>query len=475
MENRNQMIRRQFLRGVGGVTLGLPLLEAFMPRSAKGQSAAAKPPFTIIVVHANGVVQAGAAFGGTTDPETFWPTKTGALTKADLEADAATRTTGRLSTYADRLLMVRGVSHPFAETGCMHASGDLQVLTATKPSGDGNKAIATGESVDTRLARELNPPAREPLVLHAGKYSPGGTGYDIPGYVSYLGPKQPRTYVDSPYKAYQRIIGVVGDGAAMTPADMQAQQQLATRSKSVNDLLRKQMQELLARKDLSGSDVRRLNQHFAAIRDIEVKITPSVVTGLPAADISAMQALDPAPYELASHEKMIQLQMEVMAFAIASDYTRVAVLKVGDREDDASFTIGGTKFVYHTASHRSITNGAELCRQVDVLHAGYFKGLLDRLAAFTTPTGPLIDNGLTILTNQVANGKHSFEKVPWVFSVGKNITYLKKGQFFDVKASTNQMLNTILNAAGVRKTDNAPVDDFGDASLTKGAITSIVA
>jgi hypothetical protein len=475
MANRTQMIRRrQFLRGVGGVTLGLPLLEAFVPRGAKAQTAAARPPFTIIVVHGNGVVQAGAAFVGT-DPETFWPTNTGALTKAAMDADAATRTTGLLSTYADRLLMVRGVAHPFVDTGCMHASGDLQLLTATKPSGDGNKAIATGESVDTRLARELNPEGREPLVLHAGKYSPGGAGFDIPGYVSYLGPKQPRTYVDSPYKAYQRIIGVVGGGAAMTPADMQAQQQLATSAKSVNDLLRRQIQELLARKDLSGSDVKRLNQHFAAIRDIEIKTGPSTTSGLPAADIAAMQQLDPAPYDLASHEKMIELQMEVMAFAIASDYTRVAVLKVGDREDDSTFTIGGTKFVYHTASHRSIANGVELCRQVDVLHAGYFKGLLDRLAAFTTPTGPLIDNGLTILTNQVANGKHSFEKVPWIFSVGKNTSYLKRGQFLDVKATTNQMLNTLLNAGGVRKAGGAPVDDFGDVSLTKGVITGIVA
>jgi len=474
MANRNQMFqRRQFLRGVGGVTLGLPLLDAFMPKGAKAQTAG-QPPFTLIVVHANGVVQAGEAFGGT-DPETFWPTATGTLTKAAMDADAATRTTGLLSSYADRLLMVRGVSHSFSDTGCMHASGDLQLLTATKPSGDGNKAIATGESVDTRLARELNPAGREPLVLHAGKYSPGGAGYDIPGYVSYLGPKQPRTYVDSPYKAYQRIIGVVGDGAAMTPADMQAQQQLATRTKSVNDLLRKQIQELLARKDLSGSDVQRLNEHFAAIRDLEIKTTAPGVGPLPAADVAAMQGLDPAPYSLASHKQMIQLQMEVMAFAIASHYTRVAVLKVGDREDDSSFTIGGTTFVYHTASHRSIANGADLCRQVDILHTGYFKGLLDRLAAYNTPTGPLLDSGVAILTNQIANGKHSFNNVPWIFSIGKNTTYLKSGQFVQVKASTNQMLNTILNAAGIRKAGGAPVDDFGDASLAKGVIAGIVA
>lgn len=53
-------------------------------------------------------------------------------------------------------------------------------------------------------------------------------------------------------------------------------------------------------------------------------------------------------------------------------------------------------------------------------------------------------------------------------------SYLKGGQFVDVKATTNQMLNTILTAAGVRKSGAAPVDDFGDASLSKGVISAII-
>lgn len=465
--------RRRFLRGLGGVTLGLPFLESFLPRRARAQTAA-RPPFLLIVVNGNGVVQAGKDITGSADPETFWPMATGALTSAGLDGIAAARTTGLLSSHASRLLMVRGVDHPFAATGCQHASGDLQLLTATRPSGNGNQAVATGESIDTRIARELNPPGRDPLVLHAGKYAPGGTGFDIPGYVSYIGSKQPRTYLDGPYKAYQRIIGVVGGGGSS--AEMQAQQLLANRSKSVNDLLRGQIQSLLRRTDLSGSDVTRLNEHFAAIRDIEVKMAAAGVTSLPAADVTSMQTVDPKPYDLANHQTLVQLHMELMAFAVASDYTRVAVLKIGDREDDSTYTLGGVNFVYHTASHRAVPNGAELCRQIDRLHAGFFKGLLDRLAAYGTATGPLVDQGIAVLTNQVASGNHSFVRVPWILSVGQNTTYLKKGQFADVgSVKTNQMLNTLLNAVGLRKTGGAPVDDFGDASLPKGVVSAIVA
>ena len=43
------MNRRTVLRGAGGLMLGLPLLEGFMPRKAAAQTAT-RSPFVIIVV-----------------------------------------------------------------------------------------------------------------------------------------------------------------------------------------------------------------------------------------------------------------------------------------------------------------------------------------------------------------------------------------------------------------------------------------
>jgi hypothetical protein len=484
MTHRNQaMLRRRFLRGAGGLVLGLPLLDAFMPRRANAQ-AAATPPFVLLVLQGNGVVQAGKALDGSTDPERWWPSKTGALSAAALEADKASRATGELSVHAPRLSFVKGLGHAFTATGCMHASGDAQILTSSKIGGNSNKVLALGESMDSRIARELHPAGRDPLVLHAGKYSPGGTGFDIPGYVSYIGANQPRTYVDGPYKAYQRITGVVGTGTPNmggTTGPTDAQKAAVARSKSVNDLLRSQIQSLLARTDLSQSDRQRLDQHFSAIRDLEIQVggmpTGTVVPQIPAASVTSMQQIDPKPYDIANHEKLIQLHMQLMVFGVASGYTRVAVLKIGDREDDHQLTLNGTTFVYHTASHRAITNGASLCSQVDFLHMRYFKGLLDQLAAINTPTGTLLDAGATVWTNQVATGNHVFENIPWVIA-GTAGGYLKTGQFFDVSAKkyrTNRMLNTLINAAGVRKAGGAPVDDFGDASLAKGVVDELIA
>lgn len=470
--------------------LGLPLLEGFMPRRAAAQ-AAMRLPFVIIVVSDNGVVQGGVTLSGSSEPERFWPTATGALTQAKMLADKPTRSTGELSDYADRLLVVRGVNLPYGSTGCSHSAADAQILTAARITAGSTNCLATGPSVDTAIAKAMNPPGRDPLVLHAGMYSPGGTGFDIPGYVSYISANQPRVYIDSPYKAYQTITGVVGNGTTSTSASTQAEVLRAARSKSINDLLRPQIQALLARPDLSQSDLDRLNQHLTAIRDIEVKMTTTTIT-VPDADVATMKQLDAKPYDQASHETAIKLHMELMAFAAATDYTRVAVLKIGDREDDHVYTINGQSFKYHEASHRAVPNGADLCHAVDRLMLGYYRYLLDTLSSYTTPTGPLLDQGVAIWTNQIATGAHSFSNVPWILAGTAN-GFFKKGQYVTVGtgnmpggkqdgvagdptiSGVNKMLNTLLTAAGVTKTGGAPTDNFGDPSLPKGVFTELLA
>src|SRR5689334_3026613 len=242
----NLMNRRMVIRGAGGLMLGLPLLETFMPRKASAQTAV-RSPFVLIVVGDNGVVQAGVSLSVSSEPEKFWPTATGSLTNASMTADKATRSTGELAAYAEKLLIVKGINLPYNSTGCSHSAADAQILTAAKITSGSTNCKSMGISVDTAIAKAVNPPGRDPLLMHAGMFSPGGTGFDIPGYVSYVTPQQARVYIDSPYKAYQAIIGVVGNGTTGTSAEAAALLQRGARSKSINDILRPQLKALLAR------------------------------------------------------------------------------------------------------------------------------------------------------------------------------------------------------------------------------------
>ena len=488
MKTRTTMNRRLVLRGAGGLMLGLPLLETFMPRKASAQTAA-RSPFVLIVVGDNGVVQAGVTLGGSGEPEKFWPTATGALTKDKMLADKSARSTGELADYAEKLLIVRGINLPYSSTGCSHSAADAQILTAAKITAGSTNCKALGISVDTAIALAKNVAGRDPLVLHAGMFSPGGTGFDIPGYVSYVTSQQARVYIDSPYKAYQQIIGAVGKGTTVTSADAQAQMLRASRSTSINDILRPQLKALLSRSDLSKSDHDRLNQHLTAIRDIEVKIATTTYT-VPDADVTTMKTLDAKPYDQSTRDTAVKLFMELMAFSAAADYSRVAVLKIGDRIDDHVYTYNGQSAKFHDVSHRQVNNAVDFHHYIDRMMLNYYKYLLDTVSQYNTPTGPLFDQGVTIYTNQCATGAHSFSNIPWI-QAGTANGYYKKGQYVTVGngqqpggsqdgkggdasvSGVNKMLNTLLTAAGVTKSGGAPYDDFGDSSLPKGIFSEL--
>ena len=486
-----QINRRTILRGAGGLMLGLPLLETFSPRKADAQSAT-RSPFVLIVVGDNGVVQAGVNLSVAAEPERFWPTQTGPLTKASMTADKATRSTGELADYAEKLLIVKGINLPYSSNGCSHSAADAQILTSAKITAGSTNCKAMGISIDTAIAKAKHPSGRDPLVLHAGMFSPGGTGFDIPGYVSYVTPQQPRVYIDSPYKAYQAIIGAVGNGSTATSAQTQALQQRGARSKSINDILRPQISALLARTDLSTSDRARLDQHLTAIRDIEVTMATTTTLTIPDADVATMKSMDGKPYDQSTRDTAVKLFMELMAFSAAADYSRVAVLKIGDRIDDHVYTYNGQSAKFHDVSHRQVANAVDFHHYIDRMMLNYYKYLLDTLSSYNTTMGPLLDQGVAIYCNQCATGAHSFSNIPWI-QAGTANGYFKQGQHIVVGngqqpggsqdgkggdgsvSGVNKMLNTLLTAAGVTKTGGAPTDDFGDASLPKGLFTQLTA
>src|SRR5690606_37508575 len=262
MTKPSRLSRRWFLRGLGGVTLGLPLLDA----SHATGSAPEPLRFALFVVGANGVAMEDPSRQG--EVEMFWPSSTGPLTAESLRADDTERrrTLGMLADYAPRLLLVRGVDQPYGSAGCDHQSGDNMCLTAARIYGSGNSSLAEGESIDNRIARERNPGGREPVTLRAGWRPNDATGYDNPGFISYVGPRQPRAAEPSPLKAYQRMVG-------MPDPDATKQANLVKQRASINDLLREQITDLMANPALSADDRQRLQQHFDTIRDMEVVMT----------------------------------------------------------------------------------------------------------------------------------------------------------------------------------------------------------
>lgn len=452
--------RRHFLRGLGGAVIALPFLETFAPKRAL---AAVTPPYAIFMRQANGVAQK------TDEPEMFWPKAHGALTKADL-ASQTDRAVGVLSDYAEKLLVVSGVNFAFPGNGCGHSGGGNQCLTAAKvsdtPSGAGS--LAMGESIDNRIARELQPAGVEPLTLYAGKMS----GY-LDEVLSYRGPKMLRAAERDPFVAYTKLFGAVNMDAAVL-------ERLKAARSSVNDLVRADMTALMSRTDLSKGDRDRLDLHFQSIRDLEVKMACK----LPDMRLAEMEAIQPKVGTSDNVETVTRMQMDIIALAVSCGVVRAATIQVGDGNDSTEYTIGGQKqYSYHWISHRiqgdgddgaPINNGAALHHEIDKIHARMFKYLLDRLSSYTIGSGTLLDSGVAVWTNDLADKYHSYSNVPYVLAGGAN-GFLKTGQFIDAgDVTNNKMWNVVGSAVGCRN-NGKYMDDFGDPSLQPGFIEAMMA
>jgi hypothetical protein len=466
-----RMQRRAFLRGVGSVAIGLPLLDALAPRGAKAQAATPPARYAVFIRQANGCAQAGNG-----EPERFWPHNLGALTTASMTSTDSDRAVTELAKYASKLLLVSGTQFAFPGNGCGHSGGANQVLTAAQVSDDpkGQYSLAMGESIDNRIARELNPEGREPLTLMTGPTE----GY-LPIVLSYRDAKQLRGAENDPFNAYTRMTGLAGMDAATIA-------QIATRRKSVNDLVRGQLQSFLARKDLSANDRQKLDLHLSSIRDVEVKMA-CVLPDMRARELDGIDPVDGNNYL-----QVTQMHMDLVALSFACDYSRVATVQMGQGNDGTQFTIPG--FMngmllprYHQISHRIYSDGAtgdpiagaqDMHHEIDKMHARLFVYLLDKLSSYALPggNGTLLDNSVAAWMNDLGHGvTHTYQNIPWVLA-GSMGGFLKQGAYIDAgKVSHNQLLSTLITGMGIRKADGSNVDDFGDPSLTKGLIPGMMA
>lgn len=468
------LTRRTVLRGLYGVTLGLPFLEG-LASNKRALASGASPPFAIFFRQADGVACAQENVEIGSEPERFWPRQTGALDAANV----AERALAPLTNHLDRLLVVGNVNMVDFPYGDGHARGAFQVLTGHGPHVPemGGQSEAGGESVDNRIGRELNPEGVDSLFLYSG-FTGGWLGGPC---ISHRGRNARRTADTNPLNAYKGMVGL-SSGEEIDPS-------LETlRARSVNDLVRDELDSLLRRKDLSQSDRRRLDLHLTSIRELEVGAS------------CLMNEVEEAQLEEGTSTfmstdgnlvlKTTRLHMDVAALAVACGYTRAATIQVGDGNDGNTRYWDDMRMMenYHFVSHRRtshdnkgaiIANSDLLHHKVDVQFAETFRHLLDRLTAYEMESGTLLDDGVAIWLNDLGNGPaHSPSNIPWVIA-GSAGGRLRNGQYIRVPGRWNtpshaRMLNTIATVVGCRSDGKEYCDDVGDESIDRSPLEELL-
>ena len=87
----------------------------------------------------------------------------------------------------------------------------------------------------------------------------------------------------------------------------------------------------------------------------------------------------------------------------------------------------------------------------------------------------ILDRGVSVFCNDLGNGpSHSYTNVPFILAGSAN-GFLKTGQFIDFgQVYHNKLLNTIINAVGLRHEDGTYIDNFGDDSLPTGILSDLI-
>jgi uncharacterized protein DUF1552 len=476
MNSKTRLARRLFLRGLGGVVLGLPALDVFERRARAAQPV--KKIYSALILQQNGLVQGPHTGGGVVtavvpnapvETDMFWPRAMGPISADVMLGADASQATSDLSDYASKLIFVRGSSFKYSQ---LHGGGAVAASTGAPVTGVYPRQLPVTSSIDFYIAKNAAG-GQEPLTLYAGRkgeFRDDSLSFGDGGLL--------RVGDNNPWTVYQRMTGLAG----MMQADPALFKKVSDQRLSVNDLVRGELTDLLARTDLSADDRQRLDLHLTSVRDMEMNMTS--VLG-PMLDVAGLQAINGVQTLDANIQNAALMQVDLIAFAFASDRARTATLQVGSCNDHTRYTINGVLApAYHPISHRNnsdgqsgslINNAVDLHHAIDRIHAGYFKRLLDRMAAYTLPGGgTLLDSSVNIWTNSLDDGPtHGSTNIPYILG-GDAGGFLKTGIHLSSPGPNHHVLTTVASAAGCRKANGDLVDDFGDPTAP-GLISEIIA
>jgi len=453
-EARSRINRRAFLRGSGGVALGLPFLESLPERSA--WAAGHAPVFSLFICAVDGVV-----------PASFFPSALGPLTADGLAA--AEKATSKLAAHAQDLLFVKGINWPAAPKADTRAESLCMALTAVAPVNTGSTAMAGGPSADWVIARKVQA-ATPPLTVRAGV-----KGSYIAERLSFSEAGKVTPASNNPYELYQKLVGIVSPSGTPSPGAEEAKRLLFQSRKSIHDLVRDELRALMGDARMSAADRQRLQQHFDSIRDIEITMdgmgndmVKQCAWG--GVEISKLEALQTFVFKFDGMiEDIVRLQMSLVALAFACNYNRTATLQWGDGTDETRYPVPsnlslGWSFnqICNRVQSDSATGNnpvaAQAHAEIDVVRMQTLAAGLDHFKA-----RGLQDKSFVLWTNALGDcPSASIRNLPHIIW-GTGGGHLKQGAYVDAgNINNNRILNALITAA---------IQDTGETMETFGTGT----
>jgi uncharacterized protein DUF1552 len=438
--------RRAILRGAAGAAIALPWLEAMLPRRAR---AATTPKRFIVMFSPNGTL-----------PTQWTPTRS--ETTFTLSPILTP-----LAPHQGDLVIVEGLLQE-GGGGDGHQNGIGGMLTGS-PLNPGPFAgvgappagWATGPSIDQRIAQAL----AAPTPFQSLELGVQVGAADNWGRMIYQAANQPLPPTDDPAQVYTSVFSDLH-------TDPVALAHLRARHKSILDAVGGEYTRIGSQ--LGSADKQRLDAHLAAVREIETRLTTSLVDNNPAACHDPTVTSFATPQANDSFPAVGALQMDLLTMALACDLTRVASLQWSRSVSQVRFTWLGIPDGHHDLSHRSDTDTDAVSKltQINTWYAQQMAYLIASLK--NTPDGAggtLFDNTLLLWSNELAKGNtHSRQDAPYVLA-GNAGGGIRTGRFVSYEGQGlphNNMMVSLLNAMDI------PDTTFGKAEWCSGPLTGLL-
>jgi hypothetical protein len=288
----SRLSRRTLLRGVGGVALALPFLDAMRP--AQGQTI-------------QRYVQLFTPLGFSPGQ---WYTPSGG------EGFSLREFASSLSAHASDMLIVRGLRGWNGADG--HHAGVGAVFTGRGE--DEGYGISLDQEIAGLLAHDRF------RSLHFGCFTSSSTSNPGETQTVFTGPNRPVVPEADPRVVFRTMFG------GSLPTGGESIDEAHARRRSILDLVRADFRDIEV--GLSASDRQRLRDHAEYLRSIETSI---------ASMGAECGSLDPAAFELdpssVPGDRLSRAQASLLALSLACDLTRVATMQW-------SYSVGGVLYTW---------------------------------------------------------------------------------------------------------------------------------
>jgi hypothetical protein len=399
---KKHLSRRMFLRGAGGVALGLPFLDAMVPAATALEKTAAAPKTRAGFFYLpHGAIMNNTPFGKEVDA---W-TSTGKGADFKLGHIIAP-----LEPYKKYVTTFENIENT-AAGGSVHTLNPATWLSCVRPD-TAAKTASMSVTLDQVIAQRLGQKTALPSLELCAETTIqvaacGGAGCYYASTTSYAGPNSPLPMEYNPRKVFIQLMGE-GDTAAERDA-------LLRRNASILDMLNERAKAL--RSELGPGDQAKLADYLDTVRELERRVNMAS-----ARDLKGINVPNAPVGELEDFDKQVRLMFDLLALAYQADLTRIASYVMVSEGTNRTYNHVGVPDSFHPVSHHS--NDRERIRRLTVIqryHMERFADFLKKLADTKEGDGSILDHSLFLYGSNMGNSNlHDNYPLPEILVGGAN-------------------------------------------------------